>query len=119
MSEIKSILDEARNVVSGARQKQYGPPEQSLEDITALWNAYLHGRCGYFLTPKDIAMMMVLLKIAREKHKSKKDNLVDAAGYLLMASKMEGYEPDSKRPNMVETKRGWRFVGDLMTLDER
>jgi len=113
MSEIKSILDEARNVVSGARQKQYGPPEQSLEDITALWNAYLKGYKRLHteeLSPKDVAMMMVLLKIAREKHKTKKDNLVDAVGYLLMCSMLEGYEPDSVRPSMDEVSpTNWTY----------
>jgi len=41
------------------------------------------------LQAKDVALMMVLLKMAREEHQGKKDNLIDAARYLGLAADME------------------------------
>ena len=33
------------------------------------------------LRPEDVAMMMMLVKVAREAHAPKRDNRVDGAGY--------------------------------------
>lgn len=40
------------------------------------------------LDPKDVAMLMALLKIARESNQDKQDNLIDAVGYLGLAGDM-------------------------------
>lgn len=37
---------------------------------------------GAVLTPEDVALFMVGLKLAREVNKHKRDSLVDAIGYL-------------------------------------
>jgi len=81
------ILSEAQKVINGERQDQYGTPEDSFELISDYWNVYLESkglmaddRIG--LRKEDVALMMVLFKIAREANQHKRDNVVDAAGYL-------------------------------------
>ena len=85
MIENKNILLEADEVTSGGRQEDYGSPEKSFGSIAGLWNAYLISlsRDGELVEigPADVARMMVLLKIARQSNRPKRDNLVDIAGY--------------------------------------
>ena len=46
-----------------------------------MWSVYLNKK----VTPKDVALCMVLFKICREMGQPKLDNLVDAAGYVGLA----------------------------------
>lgn len=70
------ILDEAKKVVY-ERNATYGQPEDNFAITAELWSAYL----GVTIKPEDVGMMMILLKVAREKYQHKHDNLVDIAGY--------------------------------------
>ena len=81
----ESILDAAKRCVCGDRDKQYGPPEDNFAVIAALWTAYT----GTDITPKDVAMMMALLKIARAKAGSKPDTYIDLAGYAACGGELE------------------------------
>jgi len=80
------ILLQAHALINGERQASYGPPAPFFTRTAALWSAYL----GHALTGKDVAMLMALLKIAREANRHKRDNLLDAAGYIGLAADMEG-----------------------------
>ena len=83
------ICEEALRTINGERQDAYGNPEDTFQQIAALWEAYL----GTEITPPIVADMMQLLKIAREKGgKGKRDNLVDNLGYGLLAAVMRGYD---------------------------
>lgn len=85
--EPKSVLDEAKSIVAGARATEYGEgAENSLPRIASYWSTYL----GRELSARDAANMMVLLKMARESHKPKRDNHVDAIGYLALAEQCDG-----------------------------
>lgn len=81
----ESVLDAAKRCVCGDRDKQYGPPEDNFAVIAALWTAYT----GTDITPKDVAMMMALLKIARAKAGSKPDTYIDLAGYAACGGELE------------------------------
>ncbi len=93
-----SILKDAYNIINGERQDQYGSPEDSFALIANLWNAYLDYRytkvntispgTKSIIRPRDVAMLMVLFKVARENNNPKKDNLVDIAGYAALADGM-------------------------------
>ncbi|MCD2099574.1 DUF6378 domain-containing protein [Rhodococcus qingshengii] len=88
-SKQQSVLDEAKSIVAGARATEYGEgAENSLPRIAAYWSTYL----GRELSARDAANMMVLLKMARESHKPKRDNHVDAIGYLALAEQCDGSE---------------------------
>ncbi len=78
-----NCLKEADKLVHGSRQKDYDHPKHNFKRIADLWNGYMSA-LGYYpiFTVKDIPRMMVLLKMAREIHKHKPDNLIDMAGYV-------------------------------------
>jgi len=82
-----NILQEANDIIHGDREQTYGDPGINLRRIANLWNAYLLNRPldeDPSLGPRDVALMMALLKVAREQHQHKDDNLVDACGYLAL-----------------------------------
>lgn len=68
------------------RQQDYGDAKESFDRIASLWNIWLAGKST--ITPHDVAMMMVLFKVAREKYKTKDDNLVDIGGYAELARRL-------------------------------
>jgi hypothetical protein len=83
-----TLLDEAKAIINAERQREYGPPHASFRRIAGLWSAYL----DITVHPRDVACMMALLKIGREAHAHKRDNLVDAAGYSALAEDVAGGE---------------------------
>lgn len=74
-----TIATEAVGLVTGDRQKTYAHPRVNFERIAALWSPIL----GVTVTPEQVALCSVQIKIAREIHSHQRDNLVDAIGYLL------------------------------------
>ena len=52
------ILEQAKSIINGARQDEYGTPENSFEAIAAFWSTYK----GVEFSAHDVAMMMALLK---------------------------------------------------------
>lgn len=80
-----AILLEAHALINAECQGDYGTPVESFARIATLWSAYL----GHLLTGKDVAICMTLLKVAREANNHKRDNLLDAAGYIGIAADME------------------------------
>lgn len=83
VTEREKLLDEAKAIVCGDRDRQYGKPEDSFYVIAKLWSAYT--LCC--LDERDVAMMMILLKVARDvSGESKRDNLIDIVGYAACAA---------------------------------
>lgn len=81
------ILDAAKAIVTGDREKQYGSPEDNFDVIARLWSAY----AGREFAPVDVAMMMTLLKVARIMTGTfKGDSYIDACGYLACAAEIAG-----------------------------
>jgi len=91
MAERGEVLTAAIQIINGERQDTYGNPEDSFTVIADYWTIFLKSKLklGVVLDMKDTALMMVLLKIAREQNQGKRDNLVDAAGYLGIAGDMK------------------------------
>lgn len=80
-----SIITEAAEIINGERQDQYGNPEDSFALIAEDWSNYLRRRFMKIipLEPKDVARMMVILKLCRmHGQKANRDNWRDAIGYL-------------------------------------
>jgi hypothetical protein len=90
--DARALLETASRIVTHDRNVDYGEADQVHANIAALWNAYLSPRMGEdALSPQDVMLMMALLKIARTKlgtHKN--DNYVDACGYLALAGQLAG-----------------------------
>ena len=84
-----TILEEAENVVNGARAREYGSVRANFEMIANLWSDYLETE----VFSHDVAHMMMLLKIARGKKGYHRDCLVDLAGYSRCAEMLhDSYE---------------------------
>lgn len=89
----QTILDEAKNIISGPRRESYGHPTPNHQAIANLWNAFLDNRRGFGtggpLSPAEVATMMCLLKIARLQYTPEhKDSLLDAISYLALVDVM-------------------------------
>lgn len=82
------VLLDAHALINGERRTQYGQPENSFPVIASLWNSYLFGKGAteVYLDDKDVALMMVLMKISRELNGYKDDNWTDMAGYIGIGS---------------------------------
>lgn len=79
-----TLASEANELVNGARQSAYGHPRKNFQLTADLWSVIL----GIPVTPEQVALCMVQVKIARELHTPKRDNLVDAIGYILTYEKV-------------------------------
>lgn len=77
-----SILQEADLLVNGPRQADYGHPRDDFARTAALVNVVLARKLVQALEPQDVALFMVCVKLSRECNRPKRDNRVDAAGYL-------------------------------------
>ena len=74
----EELLNKAKEMVCGHREKEYGTPEDNFNRIASFWTAYK----GVDFTANDVAMMMSLLKIARiQSGNATEDSFVDLAGY--------------------------------------
>lgn len=72
------LLNKALEIVNGARQENYGSPEQNFARIAAFWTLYLQRH----ITPADVAIMMILMKTARlQNNIEHEDSWIDIAGY--------------------------------------
>ena len=72
-----TVLEEANNIVHGARRESYGHPRDNFRRTAKVWSGILDTE----ITPEQVALCMVGIKLAREAFKHTRDNLVDLAGY--------------------------------------
>ena len=81
----KEILDRAA-VIVGGKDSQHGNAENNFDKIARLWYAYK----GVPFSAKDVAVMMILLKVARiaSGHQND-DNWTDIAGYAACGGELE------------------------------
>lgn len=76
------VLALAAEAVLTARNVAYGEPEDNFKTIAALWNAYLAAIGPRPLEPHDVAVLMILVKIARIAATPEgQDHWVDSGGY--------------------------------------
>ncbi len=79
------ILAEATELVRGKRLRQHGPAKECHAAIARLWSSYL----GQPISSVDVALMLLLVKVARSKSGSlNPDDFRDAAGYAAIAGEL-------------------------------
>jgi Domain of unknown function (DUF6378) len=72
------VCRRAADLVSSGRARQHGDARLLHTRIAALWSVHL----GRLITPHDVALMMMLLRVARTAGGTfNLDNYIDAAGY--------------------------------------
>jgi len=81
-------LDKAKEIVNGARQENYGSPEKNFANIALYWSVYL----SRDIKPTDVALMMVLMKLARLENKpDHEDSWIDIAGYAANGAELASH----------------------------
>lgn len=137
-----NTLREADKIINGERQDQYGSPEDSFAMIANFWTAYIANKGdvrivyenGHYtpliLDEKDVALLMTLFKIARMQGQGyKRDNAIDACGYLAIYNdRLQDEEPEKE---IHPSQREWSedeeilycsypaFFSDLVHMAER
>ena len=87
----REYLETAAKIVTGQRQHDYGDKYQNHENIANLWSAYL----DYNISAHDVAICMLLVKVARLKHRPTTDCYIDMAGYAAIAGEIQDKDDDT------------------------
>lgn len=84
----QDVLLKAGNLIDGDRHEEYGEAKDNFALIAKYWNGHL-GLVD-FITVRDVAMMMALMKIARTHGDGRKsrDTFVDICGYAALAGEI-------------------------------
>ena len=71
------ILTEALDLTTGDRHDEYGDCNVELDRVATMWSVIFESN----VTPNQVALAMIALKLTRQMHTNKRDNWVDIAGY--------------------------------------
>lgn len=87
-----NLMSEAWKLTNGDRRDAYGDPREVFTAYGWAWSAIIAAKLkpGEFINAEDATLMMAALKICREANKVKRDNVVDAHGYLSLHSRVAG-----------------------------
>jgi hypothetical protein len=78
----ESALEEAKQLITGDRNNQYGPPTQDFKRTADMANAFGFSVNGEPLQAHHVAIFMMMLKTSRLAWSpQKRDSWIDAAGY--------------------------------------
>ena len=80
----EDMIREAIDLVNNDRQKDYDHPLDNFTRIAKIWSAVL----DIDVTPEQVALCMVGVKIARQAYAPKEDNIIDGVGYFLTLAKV-------------------------------
>lgn len=81
------VLTEGASIAQ-EREEQYGDITKNFSEISSLCDAMF----GLEVSPSDIAKIMIATKFARNKHKQKRDNIIDAINYTAIMLELEEQE---------------------------
>lgn len=81
----ESVAQEAERIVNGARNADYGHPLDDYTKTAKIASAIF----GIDVTPEQCMMFMIGVKLSRQIHRHKRDNLTDICGYALCLEKCQ------------------------------
>lgn len=82
-------LRTAESLINGDRAAAYGHPSENFGRIASLWNAQFGAKLAEPFTAEDVALALVHLKMSRLANTpGHEDSLIDACGYLALASEI-------------------------------
>ena len=90
-----SILLQAHQIVferTEEKERQYGNFHDSMDAMRDIFNAMT----GKDLTTQDMYAAMIALKLSRQRHAHKEDNLLDAVAYMGSLSDYNESERDNR-----------------------
>jgi hypothetical protein len=89
-----NVFDEAKEIIYGDREGLYGHPSKNLERIATQWSLYMRQKYNQqvLLSAEDVCWMMSVLKMVRQMNADKRDNLVDAIGYIGLIERLNENE---------------------------
>lgn len=81
---VPHILQRAATIIE-ANAQVYGNPQETFRLIAELWTTLGFTQQGCPIVPRDVALAMIAVKLAREAFgQSKLDNWIDIAGYAAL-----------------------------------
>ena len=96
---VEALVQEAGETVLSGREDTHGHIRDNFQQISEFWSSYL----GTQVSPSDVAIMMVMLKISRQSVGSEEwDHYVDMIGYSAIAGALS---PDAL-PDFETLKTG-------------
>lgn len=84
----RTLIEEATAAINDRHQKN-DIPERNFSRIADVWSAILN----VHITPEQVALMMVGVKLIREAYSHQRDNLVDLIGYTLCLEEIVNAHP--------------------------
>ena len=96
----REYLDRATKIVTGQRQHDYGNKYENHKNISDLWSAYLDKE----VSAHDVAICMLLVKVARLKHRTTEDCYIDMAGYAAIAGEINDKDKNDTNTPISTTK---------------
>jgi hypothetical protein len=101
------FLARAKELTAGDRNRSYGAPYTNHDRIARLWSDYL----GFQLKPEQVAICMVLLKVARLMERSGSeatDTFVDLTAYSAIAGELSLIEEERHLKPILPGRRSKR-----------
>ena len=84
------LLEEAKMLINGPRAEQYGSALINHERIATIWNVLLQRRLLSKITPEEVTMMMIGLKLARlSQDVDQNDTWIDIIGYAALGGEIK------------------------------
>tara|TARA_R100001369_G_scaffold3773_1_gene11622 strand:- start:2491 stop:2760 length:270 start_codon:yes stop_codon:yes gene_type:complete len=84
----REYLEKTIKVIRGPRERDYGDKTKNHENIAKLWSAFL----DHEISAHNVAICMMLVKVARIKHRKTEDCYIDMAGYAAIAGEIQDIE---------------------------
>ena len=78
-----NILEEANSLVMGDRGAAYGHPLDDYTRTAGMVSAMLSHKLKEPITAEEMILAMCCVKLSRQVHMPKRDNMTDLAGYAL------------------------------------
>jgi hypothetical protein len=104
----QDLLDEAKKLIGGDRQEDYGDKLKNHQNIADFWSVFLQKK----ITAHDVAICMALVKVARLMNQHKKDSYLDMAAYAAIAGEIEArtdkdisFESEGERRGRITSER--------------
>lgn len=114
----KTILDQAKEILYERKQekeRQYGPFKESMDKAATVASII----AGHSISSHDVYAAIIGIKLAREGHAHKSDNILDAIVYLAQMNdeKEEKFHPIRDQINEIVEKNKTSFAQMMFKID--